>query len=318
MNFQHLTAYCGEDPYIFVSYAHSDSDIVLPIVEKLQNEGFRIWFDNGIEAGTEWPETIAEHIEKCRCVLAFITPAAADSHNCRREINFAVEEKKDLLAVHLEDFKTSAGMRMQLNTLQSIYRSRFLDDSSFLGELMKARMLEDCRGEAVCAADERHMSGKVYDDGSYYEGESVNFLPDGYGVMHYADGNVYEGEFSQGKRHGKGTVRSPKGSSYTGHWRNDLPNGDGIRRFSSGEVTEGYFINGMIRGIGKRTYEDGSVYEGNFVDDMPMGKGKFTDVNGDVYEGEFKMGDLMDGIRCDSRGKVIEKYKDGLPKKFLF
>ena len=25
--------------------------------------GFRIWYDEGIEAGTEWPEYIAEHLE---------------------------------------------------------------------------------------------------------------------------------------------------------------------------------------------------------------------------------------------------------------
>ena len=34
-------AYQGNDPYIFISYAHRDSERVLPIVDRLLNEGFR-------------------------------------------------------------------------------------------------------------------------------------------------------------------------------------------------------------------------------------------------------------------------------------
>ena len=57
-----MKTYNGNDKYIFVSYAHKDSDTVLPIISEMQKSGFRIWFDEGIEAGTEWPEYIAEHL----------------------------------------------------------------------------------------------------------------------------------------------------------------------------------------------------------------------------------------------------------------
>ncbi len=41
--------YEGNEKYIFVSYAHVDGDIVYPIIERLHDAGFRIWFDEGIE-----------------------------------------------------------------------------------------------------------------------------------------------------------------------------------------------------------------------------------------------------------------------------
>lgn len=46
-------AYEGSEPYIFVSYSHKDSATVLPVISELQAEGFRVWYDASIEAGTE-------------------------------------------------------------------------------------------------------------------------------------------------------------------------------------------------------------------------------------------------------------------------
>ena len=36
-------AYKGEEPYIFISYAHKDSDFVFPEIERLTADGFKIW-----------------------------------------------------------------------------------------------------------------------------------------------------------------------------------------------------------------------------------------------------------------------------------
>ena len=86
--------YEGNEKYIFVSYAHKDSPIVLPIVETLSKESFRVWYDSGIEAGTEWPEYIEDHLARAEIVLIFMSPATVESRNCRNEINFALELKK--------------------------------------------------------------------------------------------------------------------------------------------------------------------------------------------------------------------------------
>ena len=66
-------AYMGDQPYIFVSYSHKDCERVWPIILKLQDEGFRIWYDDGISPGTEWDAHIATHIRKCDFFAAFIS-----------------------------------------------------------------------------------------------------------------------------------------------------------------------------------------------------------------------------------------------------
>ena len=48
-----FTPYEGKEPYIFISYAHKDSDRVFPILEELDRRGYRVWYDDGIAPGSE-------------------------------------------------------------------------------------------------------------------------------------------------------------------------------------------------------------------------------------------------------------------------
>ena len=136
--------YEGDEKYIFISYAHKDSARVLPLVDALQANGFRVWYDSGIEAGTEWPEYIEEHLCNAQVVVAFMSPAAVASKNCRNEINLALELNKEVLVVYLEDTVLAKGMRLQLNAAQSLFRMHHTSDESFARELLAARILRDC------------------------------------------------------------------------------------------------------------------------------------------------------------------------------
>lgn len=40
-----FSLYEGNNKYIFVSYSHLDGDAIPPILESLDREGFRIWYD---------------------------------------------------------------------------------------------------------------------------------------------------------------------------------------------------------------------------------------------------------------------------------
>ena len=66
-------SYEGPEKYIFISYAHKDSDRVLRILEKMTEAGYRIWYDDGIAPGSEWPEDIAAHLDGCAVFLAFVS-----------------------------------------------------------------------------------------------------------------------------------------------------------------------------------------------------------------------------------------------------
>ena len=79
-----------EQPYIFISYAHRDSERVFQVLEELDKKGYRIWYDDGIAPGSEWPEYIAEHLNRCSVFMAFVSPESIDSSNCRREVTYAL------------------------------------------------------------------------------------------------------------------------------------------------------------------------------------------------------------------------------------
>lgn len=146
-----MSVYEGTENYIFVSYAHKDAGVVIPVVEALQQNGFRVWYDSGIEAGTEWPEYIETHLKNSDRVLIFMSEAAVESRNCRNEINFAADAQKEMLVIYLEDVELRYGMKLQLGSTQSMFKDRHLSDESFIRELCEAKLLQSCKGDAGSA-----------------------------------------------------------------------------------------------------------------------------------------------------------------------
>ena len=134
-----------EKPYVFISYAHANSDRVLPIIRAMQESGISIWFDEGIVAGSEWPEYIAEKVVNCHKFVLFVSDSYLDSQNCKREFNFAISRKKNILTVFLEDVNLSPGMEMQLGTYQALYTKRFKSDTDFSVALCEEPFFNDCK-----------------------------------------------------------------------------------------------------------------------------------------------------------------------------
>ncbi|MBR5773715.1 MAG: toll/interleukin-1 receptor domain-containing protein [Clostridia bacterium] len=135
--------------FIFISYSHKDSQKVMPIIELLTRNDFQVWYDAGIEAGTEWPYYIEEQLKKSRVVLVFMTPNTIESKNCRNEINFALNLDKEILIVYLEETELLRGMNLQLNSTQSLHKNRHTSNESFVNELINARILQCCRNGVV-------------------------------------------------------------------------------------------------------------------------------------------------------------------------
>ena len=138
--------YGGKEPYVFVSYCHKDRDAVFPVIERLARDGYRIWYDEGIDPGSEWPEIIAQHLSGCTVCIAFLSAQSLNSHNCRREINFALMKKKPLITVVLEPVQLSLGMEMQLSLAQAILKYTLPSEEAFLEKLCGTGVLEPCLG----------------------------------------------------------------------------------------------------------------------------------------------------------------------------
>ena len=140
-------AYKGNAPYIFVSYAHKNSDVVFAHITRLRNEGFRIWYDEGIDPGADWSDEIASALANAAVFLVFISEAAVASHNVRKEIVFAIDQRKYMLCVHVEETELPSGLRMQLGNIQALLENRFHDKEKFYARLFSSLLPDETRGE---------------------------------------------------------------------------------------------------------------------------------------------------------------------------
>lgn len=98
----YVRAYEGKEPYIFVSYAHRDSEQVLPIIRELYERKYRVWYDEGIAPGSSWPQNIADHLQKAGAVIVFVSENSLASINCKNEVKVARENKKKTIFVSID------------------------------------------------------------------------------------------------------------------------------------------------------------------------------------------------------------------------
>ena len=95
--------YEGTRPYLFISYAHKQSEEVVSTIRILHENGWRLWYDEGIPAGSDWPANIASHMQGCAGVLFFESERALESPNCYSEMSTAYRLKKPCMVVRLEE-----------------------------------------------------------------------------------------------------------------------------------------------------------------------------------------------------------------------
>lgn len=86
-----VPAYEGREDYLFVSYAHKDSHLVMPVVEALFADKYRLWYDEGIAPGSEWPKNIETHLNAAAAVLIFVSASSLASPNCENEVKEALK-----------------------------------------------------------------------------------------------------------------------------------------------------------------------------------------------------------------------------------
>ena len=124
-------AYKGADPYIFISYAHKDSDVVLPVIFRLQRDGYRVWYDEGIAAGSNWDEFISGHLAECAVVIGFLSKSYVKSQNCRDELSLTRLKGKPMNLVYIDDVQLSPGLKMRYGRIQALFLQKMTEDEFF-------------------------------------------------------------------------------------------------------------------------------------------------------------------------------------------
>ena len=117
-----LISYEGDEPYLFVSYSHRDTDEVYPFLKRLELEKFRIWYDDTMETGEDFREELRSKIEGCRAMLLFVSNHAMNSKYCCMEIITAFANKKKILPIYVneKDVKIPPALDMILTNLQHV------------------------------------------------------------------------------------------------------------------------------------------------------------------------------------------------------
>ena len=130
-------AYSGIKPYIFISYAHKDAELVFREIKKFHDKGYPIWYDQGLTAGQEWDEEIEEALLKASLLVVFITKTSMSRNNVVDEIKLALEEKIDIVPIYLEETELAKGLKLRLSQKHAIFKYNSYEED-YLDECFKA------------------------------------------------------------------------------------------------------------------------------------------------------------------------------------
>ena len=133
-------AYKGDLPYIFISYAHKDSEEVLPVITRLQRDGYRVWYDEGIAPGSNWDVYISEHLDRSASVLGFLSKNYVKSQNCKDELALTRQKGKPMNLVYLDDVQLSPGLKMRYGRIQALFK-RAMSEEAFFEKLYRTETI---------------------------------------------------------------------------------------------------------------------------------------------------------------------------------
>ena len=85
------------EPYIFISYSHEDTDIVYQDLKFLSDSGARLWYDRGMHAGQDWQTHALNKImaPNCRAVIFYLSPNSLRSKAVLRELAYVRQRIAD-------------------------------------------------------------------------------------------------------------------------------------------------------------------------------------------------------------------------------
>ncbi|CAJ1403680.1 unnamed protein product [Effrenium voratum] len=142
---------------------------------------------------------------------------------------------------------------------------------------------------AACSSPPKEGSGKVlYPNNSCYEGEFLQYMRHGHGILHLPDGTKHESEWRNDERHGAGKEHWADGTVFSGQYVRGMRHGHGTMTWPEGSRYTGMFERGRANGDGELIRTDNSIYRGQFQEDCMSGYGCMRWVDGVEYKGHFQ------------------------------
>lgn len=173
-------AYDGDGDYIFISYKHKDSKIVYPVIEKLHNRGFNIWYDAGLPKGKNYDIQIANHIKNSFMFINFITKTSIDCANDEedymvKELNIARNFKKPIFPIYLENVELDGFYLVHMLGIQSVLKHEYGDNEDLFIQSCVDALIEDFN----LKPDESNIEEKDLAKTPQYDNDIVEKLAQG-------------------------------------------------------------------------------------------------------------------------------------------
>lgn len=130
-------AYDGDEPYLFVSYAHKDAYLVFPEIKIFHDEGYPVWYDQGLNPGQEWDDEVAIALINCRLLVVFISKNSMDSTNVQDEIKLALKRDINIVPIYFEETELPPGLELRLSNKHAIMKYN-MNQNDYLLECFKA------------------------------------------------------------------------------------------------------------------------------------------------------------------------------------
>jgi hypothetical protein len=121
----------SENPFLFVSYARKDRNVIHPLVDALSKRGVSIWMDSRMLGGDDWLAELEAELIKCSGVLVLLSSSSMSSKYCHREVHFADALNKPIIPIALDPgLVLSDGLKFMLTRTQIInfYETSALED----------------------------------------------------------------------------------------------------------------------------------------------------------------------------------------------
>ena len=103
-----------------MSYSHLDKTVAGEFLAFLQFHGVRVWYDAGIPVGDNWKNVIADKLEHASAVILLCSKNSTTSEDVKTEVDCAIDCKKKILRVKLDDSEFDRGIEMYLKKFSHI------------------------------------------------------------------------------------------------------------------------------------------------------------------------------------------------------
>ena len=102
----------------------------------LNENGFNIWYDQGIPLGSNWVEEIMQALENCSIFIVFVTENSVKSKTINKEVLTAVNLGKYVIPIFLEPTDLRKDWQFLFVDLQFIKRFD-LDEQQFRSKVLE-------------------------------------------------------------------------------------------------------------------------------------------------------------------------------------